>query len=59
MTRSLMLTHALLWAAAILAASLLHAPTFLWLLVLPCLATMALLADHAAVVSTAKRSRAC
>ena len=55
MNKYLVLIHAVLWAAAILAASLMHAPTGLWVQVLPCLATMAWLANRLART----RVRAC
>ena len=59
MTTRLSLTHALLWAAAIVAASLLHAATLLWMLVLPGLATMALLTSHMHAAPIQARSRRC
>ena len=46
--KKLTLTNALLWAAAILAAAIGGAPVFLSLILLPCLATMSLLATRRA-----------
>ena len=43
MSRNLLVTNAILWAAAIVAAALLHAPPFLSAVLLPILGTMALL----------------
>jgi hypothetical protein len=59
MTRRLVLAHSMLWAAAVVAAAALHAPTFLWLVLLPCLAPTALLITHPSAAATAERSRAC
>ena len=41
MRKPLLLTHALLWASAVLASALLHAPTALTLVVLPTLSVAA------------------
>ena len=57
MTKRLVLVNALPWGAAILAASLMHAPSRLWLLVLPCLAVAASLANGRA--SAGEQVRAC
>jgi hypothetical protein len=58
-TRHPVITHALLWAAAILAAAALHAPAFLWSLVLPSLATMALIAGGRPAVPREDRGGRC
>lgn len=44
MNRKQMLANAILWAAAIAASAVLDAPTFLSLILLPCLAVCSLLA---------------
>lgn len=44
MNRKHLLANALLWAAAILASAVVGAPTFLSLILLPCLAAASLLA---------------
>ncbi len=46
MNRKYELTQAMLWAAAILAAALVGAPTFLTLILLPSLASLSLLASR-------------
>lgn len=42
MTRRLLIAHGILWASAIVASAILHAPPVLTLLLLPVLATTAL-----------------
>jgi hypothetical protein len=52
MHRKYVLTNALLWAAAIVGAAVVGAPTFLSLILLPCLGTTSLLVNwHGARVA--------
>ena len=47
MKRQLVIANSLLWAAAILAAAIVHAPAVLTLILLPCLATGFVLSSQA------------